>query len=73
MFQGSLHLFHLGMKAGATESANQGYPGVHCLVATLVGWLWLVWTRDPRVTEVAGQFGCLYCAPICAFKVGVEV
>lgn len=45
------------MKAGVVVSADQGCPGVHHLVATLVGWLELMWARGPGLTEVAGEKG----------------
>lgn len=52
---------------------NQGCSSVHCLVATLVGQLGLVWAMGLRLTDVAGQLGCPDCTLVCAFKVGGNI
>ena len=55
----TLHLCHLGTKAGAIVSADQWCHGVYYPVAALVGWLGLVWARDPGLTEPVGQLRSL--------------
>lgn len=45
VFWNVLHLYHLGAKARTIVSANQGGAGVYHPVATLVGWLGLIWGR----------------------------
>lgn len=62
-------LCHLDKTAGAVVWAGQACPGMHCTVATLMGWLGLVWARDSGLTEVLGQLECLDHAPVCAVRV----
>lgn len=61
------------MRAGAVVSTDQGClvnsPGVHCLVAALVGLSGLMWVRGLGLTEEPGWLGCLGCALVYAFKV----
>lgn len=51
VFWGALHLCHLGTMAGAVLSTNQGYPCGHCSVATLLGWLGMMWATVLWLTE----------------------
>lgn len=51
VFWGALHLCHVGTMAGAALSTNRGYPCGHRSVATLVGWLELIWARGLWLTE----------------------
>lgn len=68
----TLHLCHLGTKAGAIVSADQWCHGVYYPVAALVGWLGLVWARGLELTEVVGQLGNLNPASLWAIKVERE-
>lgn len=52
VFQGTLSMCHLDTKGGAVVSTDQRCPGVHHPGAILVGWLEVVWARDPRLTGV---------------------
>ena len=57
----------------AVVSADQGFPGIHCTVAALVGRLGMVWARGPGLTEAIGQLRCLDHAPIHVIKVESNV
>ena len=61
VFWGTLLLCSLGTKAGVIVSTNQERPSVHCPVATLVGFLGLMWAMDPGLTEIACQLVCPDC------------
>ena len=61
VFWGTLLLCSLGTKAGVIVSTNQERPSVHCPVATLVGFLGLMWSMDPGLTEIACQLVCPDC------------
>lgn len=43
-----------GKMAVAVASTEQGCYSVHCIGAVLVGWLGMMWAREPVLTEAVG-------------------
>lgn len=67
-FWGSLCLCHLVKKPGAVVHASHGCSDIHCPVAALAEWLWLVWGKCPWLTVFADQLGCPDFTLVCALK-----